>query len=105
MEFGDSLRAAEGWKGIVATLSVVPRRPPRLRDGDAIRCAGSVRARVDVMRVRADVRALYGPIQMPCGLRRGLRTPVRVPYDTTVLRSSTGTRMSPERLCTCLIRD
>ena len=34
MGFGDSLRAAEereGWKGIVAT-SVVPRRPPRLRD-------------------------------------------------------------------------
>ena len=33
MEFGDSLRAAEdreGWKG--ATLSMVPRRPPRLRD-------------------------------------------------------------------------
>ena len=35
MEFGDSLRVAEdmeGGKGIVATLSVVPRRPPRLRD-------------------------------------------------------------------------
>ena len=35
LEFGDSLRAAEdreGWKGIVATSSVVPRRPPRLRD-------------------------------------------------------------------------
>ena len=35
MEFGDSLRAAddrEGWKGIVATSFVVPRRPPRLRD-------------------------------------------------------------------------
>ena len=32
MEFGDSLRAAEGWKVIVATSSVVPRRPPRLRD-------------------------------------------------------------------------
>ena len=33
----DSLREAEdreGWKGIVATLSVVPRRPPRLRDWD-----------------------------------------------------------------------
>ena len=33
--FGDSLRAAEdreGWKGIVATLSVVPRRPSRLKD-------------------------------------------------------------------------
>ena len=33
--FGDSLRAAEdkeGWKCIVATPSVVPRRPPRLRD-------------------------------------------------------------------------
>ena len=33
--FGDSLKAAEnrkGWKGIVATSSVVPRRPPRLRD-------------------------------------------------------------------------
>ena len=32
MGFGDSLRAAEdreGWKGIVATSSVVPRRPPR----------------------------------------------------------------------------
>ena len=31
----DSLRAAEdrdGWKGIVAMSSVVPRRPPRLRD-------------------------------------------------------------------------
>ena len=35
MEFGDSLRAAadrEGWKFIVATSCVVPRRPPRLRD-------------------------------------------------------------------------
>ena len=35
MGFGDSLRAAEdrqGWKGIVATSSVVPRRPPRLRN-------------------------------------------------------------------------
>ena len=35
MEFGDSLRAAEDrerWKGIPATPSVVPRRPPRLRD-------------------------------------------------------------------------
>ena len=32
MAFGDSMRAAEdreGWKGIVATSSVVPRRPPR----------------------------------------------------------------------------
>ena len=37
MGFGDSLRAAEdreGWKGIVATSSVVPRQPPRLRDWD-----------------------------------------------------------------------
>ena len=37
MGFGDSLRAAEdkeGWKGIVASSSVVPRRPPRLRDRD-----------------------------------------------------------------------
>ena len=35
MGFGDSLREAEdkeGWKGIVATSSVVQRRPPRLRD-------------------------------------------------------------------------
>ena len=35
LEFGDSLRAAEdreGWKGIVAVSSVVPRRLPRLRD-------------------------------------------------------------------------
>ena len=35
MGFGDSLSAAEdreGWKGIVATSSVAPRRPPRLRD-------------------------------------------------------------------------
>ena len=34
MGFGDSLRVAEdreGWKGIVATSSVVTRRPPRLR--------------------------------------------------------------------------
>ena len=33
--FGDSLTAAEDrerWKGIVATSSVVPRRPPELRD-------------------------------------------------------------------------
>ena len=33
--FGDSPRAVEdrqGRKGIVATSSVVPRRPPRLRD-------------------------------------------------------------------------
>ena len=35
IEFEESLRAAEDreeWKGIVATSSVVPRRPPRLRD-------------------------------------------------------------------------
>ena len=35
MEFGDSRRVAEDgqwWKGIVATSSVSPRRPPRLRD-------------------------------------------------------------------------
>ena len=35
MEFGDSLRAAENmkmWKDIVATSTVVPRRPPRLRE-------------------------------------------------------------------------
>ena len=35
MEFGNFLRAAEdreGWKGIVATSYVVPRRFPRLRD-------------------------------------------------------------------------
>ena len=35
MEFGDSLEEAEdreGRKGIVATSSVVPRRPSRLRD-------------------------------------------------------------------------
>ena len=32
MGFGDSPRAAEGWKGIVAMSSVVPRQPPRLRD-------------------------------------------------------------------------
>ena len=38
--FWDSLRAAEdrkGWKGIVATSSVVPRRPPRLRDWGEMR--------------------------------------------------------------------
>ena len=35
MRFGGSLRAAkdrEGWQGIFAMSSVVPRRPPRLRD-------------------------------------------------------------------------
>ena len=35
MGFGDPLRAAEdreGWKGIVATSSVMARGPPRLRD-------------------------------------------------------------------------
>ena len=40
MEFGDSLRAAEDrewWEGIVATSSVVPRRPSRLRDWDEMR--------------------------------------------------------------------
>ena len=40
MAFGDSLRAAEdreGWEGIIATSSVVPRRPPRLRDWDEMR--------------------------------------------------------------------
>ena len=40
MGFGDTLRAAEdreGWKGIVATSSVVPRRPPSLRDWDEMR--------------------------------------------------------------------
>ena len=38
--FGDSLRAVEDreeWKGIVATSSVVPRRPPRLRDCDEMK--------------------------------------------------------------------
>ena len=41
MGIGDSLRAAEdreGWKGIVATSSVVPQWPPRLRDWDEMRC-------------------------------------------------------------------
>ena len=36
MGFGDFLREAEdreGWKGIVATPSVVPRRPPRCQKG------------------------------------------------------------------------
>ena len=40
MEFGDSLWAAEnreGGKGIVATSSVVPRRPPKLKDSDEMR--------------------------------------------------------------------
>ena len=40
MGFGDSLRAAEdreGWKGIVATSCVMPRRPPRLRNWDEMR--------------------------------------------------------------------
>ena len=40
MGFGDSLRAAEdreGWKGIVATSSMVPRQPPRLRDWGEMR--------------------------------------------------------------------
>ena len=40
MGFGESIRAAEDrerWKGIVATSSVVPRRPPRLRDWDEMR--------------------------------------------------------------------
>ena len=40
MGLGDSLRAAEereGWKAIVAMSSVVPRRPPRLRDWDEMR--------------------------------------------------------------------
>ena len=35
MGFGDSLRAAEdweGWKGIIAISSMVPRQPSRLRD-------------------------------------------------------------------------
>ena len=35
MEFVASLRAAEdreGWEGIIATSSVVPRRPPMLKD-------------------------------------------------------------------------
>ena len=43
--FGDSLRAAEdreGWKGIVATSSVVPRRPPRLRYWDEMRWDNSI---------------------------------------------------------------
>ena len=40
MWFGDSLRAAEdkeGWKGIVAMSSVVPRRPLKLRDWNEMR--------------------------------------------------------------------
>ena len=40
IEFGDSLRAAEdreGCKGIVATSSVEPCRPPMLRDWDEMR--------------------------------------------------------------------
>ena len=44
MEFGDSLRPAEnreGWKGIVATSSVVPRWPPRFRDWDEMRDKGT----------------------------------------------------------------
>ena len=40
MGLGDSLRAAEdreGWRGIIATSSVVLRQPPRLRDWDEMR--------------------------------------------------------------------
>ena len=37
MWFEDSLRAAEGRKGNVATSSVVPRRPSRLKDWDEMR--------------------------------------------------------------------
>ena len=40
MGFGDSPRAAEdreGWKGIVATSSMVPRWPPRLMDWDEMK--------------------------------------------------------------------
>ena len=47
MGFGDSLRAAEdreGWKGIVATSSVVPWRPPRLRDWDEMCCYFSLKS-------------------------------------------------------------
>ena len=47
MGFRDSLRAAEardGWKGIVATSSVAPRRPPRLRDWDEMRWDEMVKA-------------------------------------------------------------
>ena len=45
MGFGDFLRAAEdrkGWKDIVATSSVVPRRPPRLRGWGEMRWIISV---------------------------------------------------------------
>ena len=41
--FGNSLRAAEdreGWTGIVATSSVVPQWPPRLRVWDEMRSGG-----------------------------------------------------------------
>ena len=40
MEFGDSLRTVEdreGWKVVVATSSMMPRRPSRLKNSDEIR--------------------------------------------------------------------
>ena len=52
MEFRDSLRATEdreGWKGIVATSSVVPRRHPSLRDWDEIVTHICFRSGADVL--------------------------------------------------------
>ena len=49
MGFGESMRAVEdreGWKGIVATSSVVPRRPPRLRDCDEMRNIADIPLRI-----------------------------------------------------------
>ena len=62
MGFGDSLRAAEdreGWKGIVATSSVVPRRPPRLRDWDEMRWDVKVRMRIALLVIAVCVTRLY----------------------------------------------
>ena len=53
MGFGDSLRAAEdreGWKGIVATSSVVPRRPPRLRDWDEMTFLHKIQQQIKLMK-------------------------------------------------------
>ena len=67
---GDSLRAAEyweGWKGIVAKSSVVPRRPLRLRDRDEMRDEVSLMTKSRRRRDGPTTWNQYTSINMVCG--------------------------------------
>ena len=69
MGFGDSLMSVEdreGWNGIVATSSVVPRRPPRLRDWDEMRWWPDIWSQ---NKCRSLWPIFHGPLSLLCILK------------------------------------